>query len=80
MAAVAVPALQTARNDFTAKIAAAQSGGPADTAAKSNSRQALLGLLRQLVSYVQINCNNDMALLTRLRVSGREHESDPNSA
>jgi len=55
--------LQTAKNDFTAKIAAAQTGGPPDTAAKNNSRQTLLGLLRQLASYVQINCNNDMALL-----------------
>ena len=55
--------LQTARNDFTAKIAAAQTGGPPDTAAKNNSRQTLLGLLRQLASYVQINCNNDMATL-----------------
>jgi hypothetical protein len=50
--------LQTARNDFTAKIAAAKAGGPADTAAKNNSRQELLGMLRQLVSYVQINCTN----------------------
>src|SRR2546423_15145034 len=55
--------LQTARNDFTAKIAAAQTGGPPDTAAKNNARQTLLGLLRQLASYVQINCNNDMATL-----------------
>lgn len=55
--------LQTARNDFSAKIAAAHAGGPADTAAKNNSRQALLGMLRQLVSYVQMTCNNDMALL-----------------
>ena len=55
--------LQTAKNDFTAKIAAAQSGGPPDTAAKNNSRQMLLGLLRQLAGYVQINCNNDMAVL-----------------
>jgi hypothetical protein len=55
--------LQTAKNDFTAKIAAAQAGGPTDTAAKNNSRQTLLGTLRQLASYVQINCNNDMATL-----------------
>jgi hypothetical protein len=55
--------LQTARNDFTAKIAAAHSGGPSDTAAKNNSRQSLLGLLRQLAIYVQMNCNNDMAIL-----------------
>jgi hypothetical protein len=55
--------LQTAKDDFTAKIAAAQAGGPTDTAAKNNSRQTLLGLLRQLAGYVQINCNNDMATL-----------------
>lgn len=55
--------LQTAKDNFTARIAAAQSGGPPDTAAKNNSRQTLLGLLRQLASYVQINCNNDMAVL-----------------
>jgi hypothetical protein len=55
--------LQTAKDDFTAKIAAAQSGGPPDTAAKNNSRQTLLGSLRQLAGYVQINCNNDMATL-----------------
>jgi hypothetical protein len=60
---VAMSDLQTAMDDFMAKIAAAQVGGPPDTAAKNNSRQVLLGMLRQLASYVQINCNNDMALL-----------------
>lgn len=55
--------LQAARDDFTAKLAAAQTGGPPDTAAKNNSRQTLLGLLRQLALYVQLNCNNDMATL-----------------
>lgn len=55
--------LQTAKTDFSAKIAAAHAGGPADTAAKNNSRQALLGMLRLLVSYVQMTCNNDMAVL-----------------
>jgi hypothetical protein len=55
--------LDTARVDFEQKIAKAASGGPPDTAAKNNSRQVLLGLLRQLASYVQINCNNDMATL-----------------
>src|SRR5438270_2621602 len=43
--------LQTANDDFTAKVAAAQSGGPPDTAAKNNSRQTLLGLLRQTAGY-----------------------------
>lgn len=55
--------LQTARNDFVARLAAAKSGGPADTAAKNNSRQSLVGLLRQLAGYVQLNCNNDLATL-----------------
>jgi len=53
--------LETARTDFEQKIAQAASGGPPDTAAKNNSRQVLLGMLRQIASYVQINCNNDMA-------------------
>jgi hypothetical protein len=30
---------------------------------KNDSRRTLLGSLRQLASYVQINCNNDMAAL-----------------
>src|SRR3982074_494303 len=55
--------LETARGDFEQKIAKAASGGPPDTAAKNNARQGLLGNLRQLASYVQINCNNDMATL-----------------
>lgn len=55
--------LETARVDFEQKIAAAAIGGPPDTANKNNSRQTLLGLLRQLAGYVQINCNNDMATL-----------------
>lgn len=60
---VTMAALQAATDDFTDKIAKAQTGGPADTAAKNNSRQTLLGLLRLLSSYVQIACNNDMATL-----------------
>lgn len=54
--------LQAAKNDFTNKLAAAQGGGIADTAAKNNSRQTLLGMLRQLASYVQLSCNNDLAM------------------
>ena len=55
--------LETARGDFEAKIAAASTGGPPDTAAKNDSRANLLGMLRQLALYVQMNCNNDMATL-----------------
>jgi hypothetical protein len=55
--------LKTAKDDFTAKMASAQTGGIADTAAKNNSRQTLIGLFRQVAAYVQMTCNNDMALL-----------------
>ena len=55
--------LETARADLEQKIADAASGGPPDTAAKNDSRANLLGMLRQIASYVQINCNNDMATL-----------------
>jgi hypothetical protein len=55
--------LETARADFEQKISDATTGGPPDTAAKNNQRQVLLGMLRQIAAYVQINCNNDMAVL-----------------
>ena len=55
--------LQTAQDDFTARMAAAQTGGVADTAAKNNSRQALITMLRDVAAYVQIRCNNDPAIL-----------------
>src|SRR4051794_20700789 len=55
--------LQTAQSDFTAKMAAAQTGGVADTAAKNNSRQSLITMLRDVAAYVQIRCNNDAAIL-----------------
>ncbi len=60
---VTMGSLQTAGTDFTARIAAAKSSGPADTAAKNNSRQWLLGLLRLLAGYGQITCQNDLAIL-----------------
>jgi hypothetical protein len=60
---ITIANLLTAKNDFTNKIAAAQAGGPTDTAAKNNSRQTLMGMLRQLAAYVQMSCNNDTALL-----------------
>jgi len=55
--------LQTAQADFASKLAAAQTGGVADTAAKNNSRQALITMLRDVAAYVQIRCNNDPAIL-----------------
>ena len=55
--------VQTGRQDFTAAIAAAQTGGPAHTAAKNNSRQAFLGMLRQHALHVQMICNDDPAIV-----------------
>src|SRR5712691_6433369 len=55
--------LQTAHTGFGVKVAEAKLGGPPDTAVKNNARQELLGMLRQLASYVQINCHNDLAIL-----------------
>jgi hypothetical protein len=60
---VTMAALQTACEDFTARISAAQSGGPAATAAKNNSRETLIGMLRLLAAYVQMNSNGDLVLL-----------------
>lgn len=64
--------LQTAKDDFTAKVSAAQAGGPADTAAKNNARQALLGMLRQQALYVQMTSDGDMS---QLLSSGFEAQS-----
>jgi hypothetical protein len=55
--------LQSAADDFTAKVAQAKTGGVVDTAAKNNSRETLVVMLRQLAGYVQLNCNNDLAIL-----------------
>ena len=55
--------LKAAMDDFTAKLSAAQTGGPLDTAAKNTSRQILLDLLRQVAIYVQLKCGGDLGLL-----------------
>ena len=60
---VAQAALQAALDAFSAAIAAAAQGGPADTADKNNKRDILIGLLRQLAGYVQEKHGNDLATL-----------------
>lgn len=60
---VTMAALATAKDDFQNKMAAAKTGGAADTAAKNASRQTLMGLLRQLANYVQGAFNNDLEKL-----------------
>ena len=60
---VTKPALQTALGNFTAAIAAQAQGGTAATADKENKRAVLVDLLRQLASYVQEKCGNNLATL-----------------
>jgi hypothetical protein len=69
--------LQAALTAFSTAIAAAALGGPEDTADKNNKREALIGLLRQLASYVQSRHGNDLAVLLS---SGFEAVSTSNSA
>ena len=56
-------ALTTAKNEFSAAVAAANLGGPAQTAIKNNKREALIVLLRDLARYVEDNHGNDLAVL-----------------
>ncbi|HMG72663.1 MAG TPA: fibronectin type III domain-containing protein [Pyrinomonadaceae bacterium] len=60
---VAMADLQAASDDYVTKSAAAVKGGQADTAAKNNARVVLVEMLRRLAGYVQIHCNNDLAVL-----------------
>jgi|JI8StandDraft_1071087.scaffolds.fasta_scaffold159796_1 hypothetical protein len=71
--------LDTAMSAFSTAMAAADLGGPADTADKNGKRDVLVTLLRQLASYVQANHDNDLA---KLLASGFEavstnHASTP---
>ena len=60
---VTAAALTAARNSYSAAVAAANLGGPAQTADKNNKRDILTGLLRQLGLYVQETHGNDLAVL-----------------
>jgi hypothetical protein len=64
--------LQTALDDYTAKLSISQTGSQADTAAKNSSRQNLITLLRQVASYVQMICGEELA---KLLTSGFEAQS-----
>ena len=56
-------ALNAANAALTAAIVAQSTGGKAATAEKNNKRDALVGLLRLLASYVQLKHNDDLAVL-----------------
>ena len=55
--------LDAANSAFDTAITAAKQGGPQATADKNNKRDTLVGLLRQLASYVQMKHGNDLAVL-----------------
>jgi hypothetical protein len=55
-----LPVVQAALTNFSAGVAVAAVGSPADTVNKNNLRLILVGLLRQLASYVQVACKGDM--------------------
>ena len=53
----------TAKNAFVTAVADAMNGGTALTTIKNEKRAALVALLRQLASYVQVTCNGNLAVL-----------------
>jgi hypothetical protein len=59
----ALPLVQTALDEFTTSVADAVNGGLVFTATKNAKRAALVALLRQLASYVQVACKGDMTVL-----------------
>jgi len=71
---VSMADLQAAIDDYITRCAAAVKGGHADTAAKKNARVVLVEMLRRLAGYVQIHCNNDLAVL----LSSGFQAQDPN--
>jgi hypothetical protein len=58
---------QTALDNFSAGVAAAADGGRSATAKKNNLRLILVGMMRQLASYVGVTCQGNM---TNLLLSG----------
>ncbi len=55
--------ITTAKNAFANAVADAMNGGVALTTIKNEKRAALVALLRQLASYVQVACNGNLAVL-----------------
>lgn len=63
----ALPDVQKGLDNFSAGVAATADGGPSATARKNQLRLILVGLVRQLASYVGVACKGDM---TNLLLSG----------
>lgn len=58
-----IASLTTATNKFIAAVAASLHGTPSDTLNKKNLREALIALLNQLATYVELTANNDPAII-----------------
>ena len=56
-------AVTTGLNEFTTALANAADGGITLTAIKNDKRAALVALLRDLATYVQVACNGDLTVL-----------------
>jgi len=59
----ALTAVQTALTIYEASLATAATGNPEKTAIKDQKRRDLEALLKQLGTYVQLNCKNDLGIL-----------------
>ncbi len=55
--------IQTALDAFVAAVADAANGGVTQTSIKNDKRAALVGLLRQLASYIHVACKDDLTIL-----------------
>ncbi len=73
---VPTPDLASLKTAFDDALVAAASGGTLQTALKEAARAALIAALNKDASYVDINCNEDMAMLLR---SGYEPVSNNRS-
>lgn len=76
---VTAAALAAAISAFDTAIAAAEQGGPPDTAVKNEKRAELTDLMRQIADYVQTNHENDLAklLASGFLAASTNHASSP---
>jgi hypothetical protein len=56
-------AIQTALDEFSTALADAADGGSTLTSIKNDKRAALVAMLRDLASYVQVTCKGDLTIL-----------------
>jgi hypothetical protein len=58
-----MPVVKAALDDFSTALANAADGGITLTSIKNDKRAVLVGLLRELASYVQVACKGDLTVL-----------------